>query len=389
MVATSTVVRRLCHASLRRYFASRDVVLPDVDWNAKKPPSADAIVKAIGQLEATPRWHIEDEIDRIGELSDEQGYAAIRSVINDASLIDEVANDHELSLWVFMNQSKTFRRAQEVRYTDENRGKKRMWTGFVVEPGLAVGQDEETQTAFGAAIEQALGSGNVHVEIFERLRIAPDGSERRIVQAVVYREGRSQDVLEFDKGELQTRNRRPVIEASLTYDPEGGIIEVVARSTTEREEYARLFAAGPLSSDLEEGALLPMRRYDLSSLAKVHRFPTDVEDGIEVVRVTSMRLMPIDTTRERVTLEVVGRDAPAIWEMAAARFGTNDPLGDDWMITQAKLVIHFRPPTGGGRGKTLPLTITMPQGCDLKERTDRERLVGEKYLRRWHLLEEI
>lgn len=388
MVAMSTVIRRLSPQSLRRYFADRDIVLPDVEWDSKKPPPSDAIVAAICRLDADRRWRIEDEIERIGELSDEPGHAAIRSVIDDTSTIDELANDHERSLWVFMNRSETFKRAEEVRYTDENRGKKRMWTGFVVEPGLDVGHDEETLAAFGAAIKQGFGSGNVHVEIFERLRTASDGSERRIVQAVVYSEGRPRDVLEFEKGQLQTRNRRPVIEASLTYDPEDGIIEVVARSKEEREGYARLFAAGPLSSDLEDGELLQARRFDLSCLAKVHTFPTDIEDGIENVRVTSMRLMPIDSTRERVALEVVGREAPSIWEIAANRFGTHNPLGDEWMVTQAKLVIHFRPEPGGGRGKTLPVTITMPLGCDLKERTDRERLVGEKYLRRWHLLEE-
>jgi hypothetical protein len=32
------------------------------------------------------------------------------------------------------------------------------------------------------------------------------------------------------------------------------------------------------------------------------------------------------------------------------------------------------------------VTITMPNGCDLKGKTDRERLIGDKYLRRWGLL---
>jgi hypothetical protein len=34
----------------------------------------------------------------------------------------------------------------------------------------------------------------------------------------------------------------------------------------------------------------------------------------------------------------------------------------------------------------LPITITTPHGCDLKERTDRERLIGDKYLPRWGLV---
>ena len=38
------------------------------------------------------------------------------------------------------------------------------------------------------------------------------------------------------------------------------------------------------------------------------------------------------------------------------------------------------------RGRTLPLTITMPHGCNLKDQTEREQLIGEKYLREWGIL---
>jgi hypothetical protein len=31
----------------------------------------------------------------------------------------------------------------------------------------------------------------------------------------------------------------------------------------------------------------------------------------------------------------------------------------------------------------------MPHGCDLKDRTERERIVGEKYLQRWKLLKDV
>jgi hypothetical protein len=30
----------------------------------------------------------------------------------------------------------------------------------------------------------------------------------------------------------------------------------------------------------------------------------------------------------------------------------------------------------------------MPHGCDLKDMTPQERLIGEKYLRRWGILQE-
>lgn len=47
------------------------------------------------------------------------------------------------------------------------------------------------------------------------------------------------------------------------------------------------------------------------------------------------------------------------------------------------------PEAGSSRGRTLPLTVTMPHGCDLKDRTERERMIGEKYLRRWYIVKDV
>jgi hypothetical protein len=71
--------------------------------------------------------------------------------------------------------------------------------------------------------------------------------------------------------------------------------------------------------------------------------------------------------------------------MADQHFGDRNPLKQGWVITKAKLLITFHP-RHGSRRKVLPLTVTMPHGCDLKDRIEQERIVGEKYLRRWQLV---
>jgi hypothetical protein len=123
--------------------------------------------------------------------------------------------------------------------------------------------------------------------------------------------------------------------------------------------------------------------------AAPYDFPTDPEDGIESVRVNHLRLKPMDTEGERVTLECTRQASQTIWQMASNRFGNTNPLLGGWVVTQAKLTIRFHPEAGSRRGRTLPLTITMPHGCDLKDRTERERMVGEKYLRRWYIVRDV
>ncbi len=131
---------------------------------------------------------------------------------------------------------------------------------------------------------------------------------------------------------------------------------------------------------------LPSRNYDLSTLQQPHAFPRDAADGIESVTLKHLRLMPIDNPSERVTLECMRGGEQSIWEMAAGHFGVRNPLLGGWVATQAKLSITFLPKGDARRGRIISLTITMPHGCNLKDLTPEEQLIGEKYLRRWGIL---
>ena len=107
------------------------------------------------------------------------------------------------------------------------------------------------------------------------------------------------------------------------------------------------------------------------------------------MQVKLLRLMPVDSPGERYTLECLRKGSRSIWDAAADRFGTGNPLDGGYLVTQVRLTIRFHAATGNGRRKSLPLTITMPNGCDLKGKTERERLIGEKYLQRWGLLRDV
>lgn len=131
---------------------------------------------------------------------------------------------------------------------------------------------------------------------------------------------------------------------------------------------------------------LPLRCYDLSVLLTPYDFPVDPEDGIEGVEVRELRLMPIDDSSRRVTLENMARADGTIWSMADEMFQERTPLRDGFVITRAKLAVKLAKRPGGDRRRTLTLSITWPHGCDLKDRTATEQMIGEKYLRRWGIL---
>jgi hypothetical protein len=288
---------------------------------------------------------------------------------------------------MFLKEPDAFRHAEEVRFTDERR-RGRMWDGFVCASGLTVHRDGTALDAFKRSARECFETENVHTDIFDRHRTAFDGTDFEIVQITEYSEGPRDDFLEFDDGELVRHPRRPVFEASLTYEPAPGVIEVVSKDREKREALVRMFARDLLATEFRQERI-PLRRYDLSVLMRPFGFPTDPADGIESVRVNQLRLMPIDSAAERVTLECTRHSSKTIWEMASERFHSANPLSGGWIVTQAKLTIRFHPGGSSRRGRTLPLTITMPHGCDLKDRTERERLVGNKYLRNWGILRDV
>lgn len=385
MPSVATFVRKTPAVELRAYFDNRGIALPAaLDWSAPEAKLARPILQAVDEMDVETRARIANDVERVGAMADEAGQAAIFGVAPDREQLAALPNGYARALWLFVNDYVRFRQAEEVRYTDDRR-RGRMWDGFIGTANIQVRRDQASLEAFMAAVKERFESGNVQVDVFDRHRPTFEGEDCEIVQVTVYREGHPDDFLEFVGGTLDRRVRRPVFEAALTYETKTGVIEVVAKDREGRPDLVRLFARDLLATEFQEERL-PLRRYDLEGLLEPHAFPTDPEDGIQSVRVSQLRLMPLDAQGERVTLECMRDAETSIWEMAKERFGDTDPLCGDWIVTQARLSIRFHPEPGASRGKTLPLTITMPHGCDLKDRTDRERLVGEKYLRRWGIV---
>jgi hypothetical protein len=386
MASVTNFIRNTPPAWLRDYFTKTGIVLPTpVDWDASEPEVVKPLLQSVDEMDDEARGRIINDGERVSAMADNAGQTALYSVIDDREVLDELENGHARSLWLFLSDRDRFRHAEEVRFTDERR-RGRSWDGFLCDANLNVRRDAHALDAFKAALRKRFASKNVHVDIFERVRPTFDGDDCELVQITVYREGLPDDQFAFDDdGELVRQPYRPVFEAAMTYEPATGVIEVVASDRESRSEMAQFLARDLLGVEFRDEKV-PMRHYDLAVLLAPHAFPTDVEDGIERVEVRQLRLMPIDAVGERVTLECLSKADRNIWTMAEARLGPGNPLSGGWVATQAKLAIKFHRKPGARRGRTLPLTITMPHGCNLKDQTEEEQVIGEKYLRRWGIL---
>jgi len=385
MTSIAAMIRKTSADGLRQYFNQNwGLTAANIDWSLSEPTLVGPLLKAVDDMTDGEKARVELDAARVGGLADDAGQTAILSVVADTSPIHDLIGPHDRALWLFLNHPDLFRQAEEVRFTDERR-RGRAWDGFVAAQFKVLNRSIEATEAFKKAVRQRFLSANVHIDIFERRRVIFNGASCDLIQIAVYREGLPDDVLEFDSGDLVRKVRNPVFEAALTYEPSTGVIEVVANDRASRADLATFIARDLLDIPIISEKL-PLRHYDLAPLLTRHRFDTDLEDGIESVSVKQLRLMPIDNPGRRVTLECMRNCALDIWSMADDEFGPYNPLLGGWVATQAKMTITFNPKPGARRGRVLSLTVTMPHGCNLKDLTPEEQLIGEKYLRRWGIL---
>ena len=401
MTSIASFFRKTPVVRLQDYFTAASFTsLPPVDWSRPEPEVIEPLIKAVDAMADGERQRVILDAGRVAALADEPGQNALQNVVVDRAVFDTLEGANNRSLWVFLNEHDRFRLAEEVRYNDERR-RGRSWSGFEVEKDRAVRKDPVSVVAFTKAIRDRFETPNVHVDVFDRHRVILDEEECELVQVAIYREGRPEDMLGFDADrKLARRIVRPVFEAALTYEAATGVIEVVASTREDRVDLTRFMARDLLGIEFEEKRV-PLRKYDLSVLLKPFDFPTDPADGIEGVTVKELRFMDLGDPKERVVLESMAGADRTIWEMARHRIGLDIgdgmPLGHhaaifgdtpEWLITRARFTIRFHPGPTGGRGRSLTLTVTMPHGCNLKDMTPQERLIGEKYLRQWGIMKD-
>jgi hypothetical protein len=388
MISLNRFLRRIPTNILQAYFVKASIPLAaGEEWSLALSHDTRGLKQLLDRLFEGDRARLMNDAERIGGMSDEPGQAALLGVLPDHKPLKPLQNGHARAAWVFVNEPDSFRRAEEARFTDERR-RGRMWSGYAGERNCSMVRSAEVLDRFRSAVRKHYGSQNVHVDLFDREKKGLKGEIFRLAQATIYRDGLPDDVPEFHDGKLAWRPRKPVYEAAVTYEPKSGSIEVVADNRKSHAYLARMFAQEFLGSESGEDEL-PLREFSLDILLRPYNFPTDAEDGIESVKVTQLRVMPVDSEGERLTLECTREHSNTIWGMAAQRFGQSNPLDAGWVATKAKLVIRFHPDKEARRSKVLPITVTMPHGCDLKDRTTHENLIGQKYLQRWQLVKHV
>ena len=173
-----------------------------------------------------------------------------------------------------------------------------------------------------------------------------------------------------DAGEFQHRTRRSAFEIIFVYRPEEGVLELYAKGGQKVVvPLMEIFCTTILGlKTLPDEGQMP---FDLTSLKdRNFNFAVEAKDQIEAFDVLELKLDIAGNgsgqKRGRVTLCVPARERESVHDLIDDVIDTRKIPFDDLHPSMARLRATFRP-ENGSRPKTLPFTLTYPDGCTLKD----------------------
>jgi hypothetical protein len=382
-------LRQTPSPALKAFFDDRGVEFGDaVDWGAAEHVIARQIAAAMDRMSGEQVASLISGLERAHSLSDEHGTRALVNAAEDPeamlAVFDEAENDQERTLRVLVQSPKVFERAEDIRYFDY-RVEGSFGRRFRAQQDAAVSRDpgdlEKFQCAVGTYFRSIDGSGRSCVaEIIDR---NADGT----VQVTLFVEGLASNAVGFDNRGLYRRPQRPAIQAAVVYCGRTGTIETVAKGGKPvHEQLRKLFAQELLRIDPRFDGIRP-RRFRLGTLTGRPTLPTDPADGIERARVRRLKLLPISNRPGALVIEGPS-DRPDVSAQGLSSdwFQDWDPLHRGFHIVQATISIHFRT-IDGRRPRTIHLDLTSLGSSNLKRFKQNDRILLEKYLENWRLIE--
>jgi len=387
----SKFIKNVPVGSLKNYFDSvHSDLAKDVDWDSDDESIRKSLLTLSEGIPIEKVALLGSDTERINSLTDELGQTILKHFVRDEELKEyyQLENEYERVLWLFLKDTERFVQVEDSWYTDTRR-QGRMWDAFVGPEDLDISADVDDLSSFKNKVMDLFRAvGNIKVDVYKRNRPDGEDNEVEIIQIMVYREDLPNTQLTFDENKkLTSKIVRPVKEVALTYEPKNGHIEIIAEGTEHRRAIARIFSETLLKS-LIEGDKIPLKQYDIQSLLKPRTLSFDSEDGIESVKVTMLKISP-PNSNNNVTLDVATKEERSIYDLSKEYFGDNDPLKSGFRLRQVRISIKFMPDHESRRGKVMHVKIREPNGCDLKSKSQKEKLIGDKYLDQWELVKAI
>lgn len=192
-----------------------------------------------------------------------------------------------------------------------------------------------------------------------------------------------------DNGSLEAKCERYAFSVVFVACPEDGWLELVAKGGyAVQYPLQRAFCQSVLGCDIEPAD--PERpEYQLQQILDPEfQYPTEPGDYVSRVRLSRIRLAPISASRGVIFHEM--KFAPRMlrsqWLQAIQReLDGHGMRAAEVLVKQASFQLIFVNGAMGGT-RTMTFTVALPSACDLHNKPDNVREVGNRCLQRWGMI---
>ncbi len=383
------ILKQIANPLLREFFARRGE-LGDVPWDDLSEHKIEPVFEAWQTLPEKQRLEVQVILRDISELADHRGMAVLAEEIlwRRSERADEFKAQEskaDKAMWVYLHVRPAFDEAALFARADAL-ACGRYW---VKRDGLPKGTliiDDDQQNRLGEALTSFYG---------------PAQMRGRFCKIAHYRRGGGADyffaylddypdkhVVFEDGGEPVVRADRYAFENLFVYNSDEGSMEVYAPGGKKVWSPLQVaFCKAVLKKDIPPAdPLRPSFKLD-HLLTPDFPLPTDPNDLVEEARITRMRLVPIGSGGYIEIKADPRAHRNDIYHKIERWLRSQTLSANSTRVMQATFSLKFLH-DGPGRQPTLTFDVSAPHSSNLKSKPDEQRVVGERCLKRWGVVDD-
>jgi hypothetical protein len=383
LYSPKTFLRQVPNYLLEEFF-DRKGQLSQIDWASHRETQVGLIYDAWQALPAEERAEVEGAFQSVHEMACEAGVRALveEGMFHGANLsaeLDQLDGFYHKAMYAYLRHERIFGIASYFHSADSL--PQRYWLRHKALPRKAPDTSDAAVELLAARLSEfyrdTQGRGHrCTVETY------PRGGRQHYFFA--YPDDYTDTYIGHnEEGQFVKRPQKRAFENVFVYDPQRGTLDLYAQGDrVVKAHLTYIFSIVVLKENPppEQPGDHPFELNGLRS--RSFAFDADPRDGIAEVRVTKMRLS-IGDGRRRITLEADPR----------AERGDLYDLMDEFLdagrlaraavnVTQAQFQFRFVP-KAGEQPKPLSFNVSFPNASNLKSLPEEQRLLVEKYLKRW------
>jgi hypothetical protein len=353
----------------------------DIDWGMLPKELAHRLEDVIKALPEKKQLFIRDTIDRIGQLSTQESQRLLIMLGSNSKDIFSLS-EMERSCWMYLHDKDRFTKAEILL---SNRRSGIQWGHYRIQSSPIQFDNSEMLDDFKGRIARVLGlpDREIIIHVSEHLRSEERGATLQSIRFDIYHPQLPNTHFFHDKEGIAYDRRCSIFSSVLMYIPSTGEIEV---STP--DEALEFFVVHAFTDAFLKTLDVAERLLTLDPLLKKQPLAWDLEDNIASVDVESIVLK---------NSELNGRlqiDFPQHCQCDIHQYVDDYLNGSElleagvFLMIQVKIAIAFCPGSLTHHNKILPITLSVPNKCDVNNGTEYERAIGRKYLNKWGFFQE-